>query len=310
MNGEKHCIHSNSITTTHMIRFARVIYIQPQSSTRLMIKMLFQVAESVADTLARADGREIRLEEEPTLGLALLLPDDGYSCEVIRGVPAGLAEFLAPLQHDGLCRMAPQPTSSGFWTIYMIDHNTVTIPQLVLTFRSTKTIILVFVVPQPERHEQQIVRLFRSRPEPEPWPTRDPGDQAPQVHQWNGTQHSRCQSKRDFSLLHFKLLLQLRVLLPHIGINVSYLFFAIQSRNRANLIFRVFFISTYSLIFPIRNWLKPVETGDARMARKSPKLSRVLFDPIFDCELQGAGQDKLGIYIKSVVAGGAADAVS
>lgn len=77
----------------------------------------------MADTLARADGREIRLEEEPTLNLALMLPDDGYSCEVIRGVPPGLAEFLAPLQRDGLCRMAPQPTSSGFWTIYMVDHH-------------------------------------------------------------------------------------------------------------------------------------------------------------------------------------------
>lgn len=77
----------------------------------------------MADTLARADGREIRLEEEPTLALALLLPEDGYSCEVIRGVPPGLAEFLLPLQRDGLCRMAPQPTSSGFWTIYMIDHH-------------------------------------------------------------------------------------------------------------------------------------------------------------------------------------------
>lgn len=84
-----------------------------------------QVAESVADTLARADGREIRLEEEPTLNLALLLPEDGYSCEVIRGVPPGLAEFLAPLQRDGLCRMAAQPTSSGYWTIYMIDPNNV-----------------------------------------------------------------------------------------------------------------------------------------------------------------------------------------
>ena len=79
----------------------------------------------MADTLARADGREIRLEEEPTLALALLLPEDGYSCEVIRGVPPGLAEFLTPLQRDGLCRMAPQPTSSGYWTIYMIDHNNV-----------------------------------------------------------------------------------------------------------------------------------------------------------------------------------------
>lgn len=89
------------------------------------------MTEGVADTLARADGREIRLEEEPTLGLALLLPEDGYSCEVIRGVPPGLAEFLAPLQRDGLCRMAAQPTSSGYWTIYMIDHhNNVSYPSI------------------------------------------------------------------------------------------------------------------------------------------------------------------------------------
>jgi len=87
------------------------------------ILYVLQVAESVADTLARADGREIRLEEEPILGLSLLLPEDGYSCEIVRGVPPGLAEFLAPLQRDGLCRMAAQPTSSGYWTIYMIDHH-------------------------------------------------------------------------------------------------------------------------------------------------------------------------------------------
>jgi afadin len=30
-----------------------------------------------------------------------------------------LAEFLAPLQHAGLCRLSTQPTSSGLWTIYM-----------------------------------------------------------------------------------------------------------------------------------------------------------------------------------------------
>jgi afadin len=77
------------------------------------------VAENVADELARSDGREVRLEEERELQLPFLLPEDGYSCDVVRGVPQGLAEFLAPLQHAGLCRMSTQPTSSGLWTIYM-----------------------------------------------------------------------------------------------------------------------------------------------------------------------------------------------
>lgn len=77
------------------------------------------MAENVADELARSDGREVRLEEERELQLPFLLPEDGYSCDVVRGVPQGLAEFLAPLQHAGLCRMSTQPTSGGLWTIYM-----------------------------------------------------------------------------------------------------------------------------------------------------------------------------------------------
>ncbi len=53
------------------------------------------------------------------LQLPFLLPEDGYSCDIVRGVPGGLVEFVAPLQQVGLCVMTPQPTSSGFWTIYM-----------------------------------------------------------------------------------------------------------------------------------------------------------------------------------------------
>ena len=42
-----------------------------------------------------------------------------YSCDIVRGVPGGLSEFISPLQRAGLCVMTPQPTSLGFWTIYM-----------------------------------------------------------------------------------------------------------------------------------------------------------------------------------------------
>lgn len=84
---------------------------------------MHKVAENVADELARSDGREIRVEEERELRLPFLLPEDGYSCEVVRGLPQGLAEFLTPLQNAGLCRVSPQPTSSGLWTVYMVhDH--------------------------------------------------------------------------------------------------------------------------------------------------------------------------------------------
>ncbi|KAK9888640.1 hypothetical protein WA026_000868 [Henosepilachna vigintioctopunctata] len=78
-----------------------------------------KAAESVADELARAEGREVALYEDPTPPLQLLLPDDGFSCDVVQGVPPGLADFLHPLQLSGLCRLAAQPTSSGHWTVYM-----------------------------------------------------------------------------------------------------------------------------------------------------------------------------------------------
>lgn len=59
------------------------------------------VAQSTADELTRSDGRPLLLEEEPDLQLPFLLPEDGYSCDIVRGVPNGLAEFLDPLSRTG-----------------------------------------------------------------------------------------------------------------------------------------------------------------------------------------------------------------
>ncbi|XP_060518752.1 afadin isoform X6 [Cylas formicarius] len=84
-----------------------------------MLEQAAKAAESVADELARAEGREVTLYEDPAPSLQLLLPDDGFSCDVVQGVPPGLADFLHPLQAAGLCRLASQPTSSGHWTVYM-----------------------------------------------------------------------------------------------------------------------------------------------------------------------------------------------
>lgn len=71
------------------------------------------------DEVIRTDGRHVRVEEEPLLGLAFLLPEDGYSCDIVRGVPAGLVEFLAPLAP--LCRLTPNPSAAGYWTIFFHD---------------------------------------------------------------------------------------------------------------------------------------------------------------------------------------------
>ncbi|RZF35618.1 hypothetical protein LSTR_LSTR005146 [Laodelphax striatellus] len=115
------------------------------------------VAENLADELARSDGREVRLEEDPELALPFLLPEDGYSCEVVRGVPQGLVEFIAPLQHAGLCRLTAQPTSNGLWTVYMgpTNANMVRSPSA-MSNRSGSC-----PVPQQEP-EIQVIKLHKS----------------------------------------------------------------------------------------------------------------------------------------------------
>lgn len=69
--------------------------------SRDLIDSVVAVAENTADELLRNQGQEVTLEEDPQLQLPFLLPEDRYSCEVIRGVPPGLKEFLNPLAGIG-----------------------------------------------------------------------------------------------------------------------------------------------------------------------------------------------------------------
>lgn len=68
-----------------------------------LIENVVAVAENTADELARSDGRDVQLEEDPDLQLPFLLPEDGYSCDVVRNIPNGLQEFLDPLCQRGKC---------------------------------------------------------------------------------------------------------------------------------------------------------------------------------------------------------------
>jgi len=94
-----------------------------------LIDTIVRVAQNTVDELTRGEGRQVRLEEDFVLQLPFLLPEDNYSCDIVRGVPGGLIEFLSPLQKSGLCVMTPQPTSSGYWTIYMDTPPSHTRPQ-------------------------------------------------------------------------------------------------------------------------------------------------------------------------------------
>ncbi|KAL1139052.1 hypothetical protein AAG570_009113 [Ranatra chinensis] len=121
-----------------------------------IIDNVVRVAENLADELARSDGREVRLEEDPELALPFLLPEDGYSCEVVRGVPPGLVDFVAPLQHSGLCRLTAQPTSNGLWTVYMGPANTMTRSPSAMSNRSGG------FIPTQQEPEMQIIKLHKS----------------------------------------------------------------------------------------------------------------------------------------------------
>ncbi|XP_030915168.1 afadin isoform X12 [Geospiza fortis] len=111
------CFKLNSLQLQALLQNYHCAPDEPLIPTEL-IENVVTVAENTADELARSDGREVQLEEDPDLQLPFLLPEDGYSCDVVRNVPSGLQEFLDPLCQRGFCRLIPHPRSPGTWTIY------------------------------------------------------------------------------------------------------------------------------------------------------------------------------------------------
>ncbi|XP_038621797.1 afadin isoform X3 [Tachyglossus aculeatus] len=111
------CFKLNSLQLQALLQNYHCAPDEPFIPTDL-IENVVAVAENTADELARSDGREVQLEEDPDLQLPFLLPEDGYSCDVVRNIPSGLQEFLDPLCQRGFCRLNPHPRSPGTWTIY------------------------------------------------------------------------------------------------------------------------------------------------------------------------------------------------
>ncbi|XP_044914303.1 afadin isoform X16 [Felis catus] len=111
------CFKLNSLQLQALLQNYHCAPDEPFVPTDL-IENVVAVAENTADELARSDGREVQLEEDPDLQLPFLLPEDGYSCDVVRNVPNGLQEFLDPLCQRGFCRLIPHARSPGTWTIY------------------------------------------------------------------------------------------------------------------------------------------------------------------------------------------------
>ncbi|XP_054470257.1 afadin [Anoplopoma fimbria] len=86
-----------------------------------LIDAVVTAAKASADNLIRSEGRDVQLEESLDLHLPFLLPEGGYSCDTVRGIPPGFREFLEPICRKGLCFLTPQPNSKGDWTVYFSD---------------------------------------------------------------------------------------------------------------------------------------------------------------------------------------------
>ncbi|XP_065342020.1 afadin isoform X2 [Cloeon dipterum] len=112
------CFKLNSLQLAALLKRYWRAQNEPEVPQEL-VENVVRVAESVADELIRADGREVRLEEQPELQLPFLLPEDGYSCDIVKGMPVGLIDLLSALQQANLCRFTIQPPSQGVWTVYM-----------------------------------------------------------------------------------------------------------------------------------------------------------------------------------------------
>ncbi|KAL6105260.1 uncharacterized protein ACO6RY_06827 [Pungitius sinensis] len=86
-----------------------------------LIDVVVTAAKVSADKLIRSEGRDIQLEESLDLHLPFLLPEGGYSCDTVRGIPLGLREFLEPICRKGLCSLTSQHNSTGDWTVYFSE---------------------------------------------------------------------------------------------------------------------------------------------------------------------------------------------
>ena len=72
----------------------------PSSPFFLNVLSIF-IAHTNADQDLISNGLEVHLQEDPNLELPFLIPEHGYSCDMMRGVPVGLEEYLEPAVHTG-----------------------------------------------------------------------------------------------------------------------------------------------------------------------------------------------------------------
>jgi afadin len=112
------CFALNSL----QIRCLLKNYLQAPNEPPLSVPLcnnLISIAQNTADEVLKQEGRNLQLEEEVDLQLPFLLPEDGHSCEFIKGLPAGLLDFLENLQNSGHCWLWQNTQGPGSWKKFM-----------------------------------------------------------------------------------------------------------------------------------------------------------------------------------------------
>lgn len=59
------------------------------------------IAYEDVDQKLLAEGHEVNVQEDSYLELPFLIPEHGYSCDSMRGVPVGLEEYLETAVNNG-----------------------------------------------------------------------------------------------------------------------------------------------------------------------------------------------------------------
>ncbi|CAM2699473.1 unnamed protein product [Rotaria socialis] len=104
----------NSIQITQILNNYILSRNEPSISNSFYQALLSAAYKHVDENLYCA-GSPIELAEELDLAVPFFLPEDGYSCENLRGIPEKLFEFIEPMSRLALCRLFTNSFSLGLW---------------------------------------------------------------------------------------------------------------------------------------------------------------------------------------------------
>jgi len=115
------CFALNSLQIKGLLNNYVIGMNEPTLSSQLC-NNLIAIAQNTADEVVKQEGRNLQLHEEVDLQLPFLLPEDGHSCDIIKGLPACLLDFLEILQNSGQCWLWQNTQGPGSWKKFMIKE--------------------------------------------------------------------------------------------------------------------------------------------------------------------------------------------